>query len=582
MFGSRLIGVVAVASWVSSVAEAQCERFDVLLGPSSAAASQLADALGLLYFRASRPATGAEVFVSDGTQAGTRLVSDLFPGPTGSLPGEFTAFGGHVYFSAFTPQVGRELFRTNGTAAGTALVADLFAGAGSSSPRNLTPCAGKLFFTASDGVHGEELWCTDGTVAGTRLVRDIRVGPGGSIPNAASLTCLGKTLLFVASDGVSGSELWRSDGTAAGTVLVQDIRPGSFGSSPSDLTVYGDRVVFAANDGVAGTEPWVTDGSSGGTNLVIDLHPSASSFPRGFVDCRGLLYFAAVVPGLGIELWRTNGTAAGTNLLLDINPSVSSSSPENLVCIEGKTLFFTAVSPGAGRELWMTDGDPANTNLVFDLASGPAGTVFGESVAVGDTLYFVADTGVAGSVGRELYSTRGIPGTTGLVCDVRVGPGASFPASLAVGCGQLFFLADDGSQQFGRELYAVLEPGPSAQTYGSSCDGSRLRVNEAPRLGQSITFEGACAPADHIGLLYVALSKPAFLPVLPGGCTAYADPLSSVQLAAVAPPTFGVPLFIPAEPSLSGLPLVAQVLFVNLTTVFPLRTTNGVLLVPGT
>ena len=49
--------------------------------------------------------------MSDGTTAGTRLVSDVMPGRLGSCPVGFSSFGDDVYFSAGRPNVGYELFR---------------------------------------------------------------------------------------------------------------------------------------------------------------------------------------------------------------------------------------------------------------------------------------------------------------------------------------------------------------------------------------------------------------------------------------------------------------------------------------
>ncbi|MCB0644866.1 MAG: hypothetical protein KDC44_24640, partial [Phaeodactylibacter sp.] len=51
-----------------------------------------------------------ELFVSDGTAAGTQLVSGQFPGPDGSNPGNFFEFGSRLYFAATDPVVGREPF----------------------------------------------------------------------------------------------------------------------------------------------------------------------------------------------------------------------------------------------------------------------------------------------------------------------------------------------------------------------------------------------------------------------------------------------------------------------------------------
>ena len=65
---------------------------------------------GRVYFRGFDPEHGAEPWVTDGTNGGTRLVTDLYPGLTGSDPRELTVAGNHLFFSAETPGFGRELW----------------------------------------------------------------------------------------------------------------------------------------------------------------------------------------------------------------------------------------------------------------------------------------------------------------------------------------------------------------------------------------------------------------------------------------------------------------------------------------
>jgi ELWxxDGT repeat protein len=76
---------------------------------------------------------------------------------------------------------GDELWMSNGTEAGTVLVKDIKPGAGDSNPWELTDVGGTLFFVADDGLHGNELWKSDGTKAGTVLVKDINQA-GDSTP----------------------------------------------------------------------------------------------------------------------------------------------------------------------------------------------------------------------------------------------------------------------------------------------------------------------------------------------------------------------------------------------------------------
>ena len=51
-----------------------------------------------------------------------------------------------------------ELWRSDGTRKGTRMVRNIRRGVASSEPQNLTAVGKTLFFTASDVRHGNELW----------------------------------------------------------------------------------------------------------------------------------------------------------------------------------------------------------------------------------------------------------------------------------------------------------------------------------------------------------------------------------------------------------------------------------------
>lgn len=103
-------------------------------------------------------AHGVELWMSDGTAFGTRMVADIVPGPRGSKPRELRAVNGQVFCSATTLEHSSELWASDGTAAGTAIVADLAPGPEPTSPHDLAVAGPRLFFSANDGVAGEALW----------------------------------------------------------------------------------------------------------------------------------------------------------------------------------------------------------------------------------------------------------------------------------------------------------------------------------------------------------------------------------------------------------------------------------------
>ena len=117
--------------------------------------------------------TGVKFWITDGTAAGTFLLSDIWPGALSAAPENFTSMpDGRVLFTASDPVNGTELWVSDGTAAGTgaSLLGNIYAGANSSNPNGFTVLGnGRVVFAASNGTNGAELWVTDGTSAGTTL-----------------------------------------------------------------------------------------------------------------------------------------------------------------------------------------------------------------------------------------------------------------------------------------------------------------------------------------------------------------------------------------------------------------------------
>ncbi|MEO1533922.1 MAG: hyalin, partial [Pseudomonadota bacterium] len=162
----------------------------------------------------------------------------------------FATTGDNVYFVAETDEFGAELYITDGTTGGTRIVRDInpgsFDGISSDNDQVIAVHGDKVFLVAQDGSTGEELYITDGTDLGTRRVKDIFEGSSGSEIDlgpgqSASLGNTG-SIIFAANDGEFGLELWRSDGTEDGTMMVADINSGNSGSAIEEVYEFGDRV----------------------------------------------------------------------------------------------------------------------------------------------------------------------------------------------------------------------------------------------------------------------------------------------------------------------------------------------------
>jgi trimeric autotransporter adhesin len=195
-------------------------------------------------FSARHNTSGVELWFSNGTKDGTLLISDINPRGNSypsnpkyytadSIPvqdGEpFVKFKGKIFFAANDGTHGFELWESDGTQAGTKLVKDIYPGNNSSSIKWMLVMGSALYFSANDGLAGQELWKSDGTLSGTVLFKDINVGPASGSPSG--LTLLENKFVFTADNGTTGSEPWISDGSTASTFLLVDAFPGPIGVS---------------------------------------------------------------------------------------------------------------------------------------------------------------------------------------------------------------------------------------------------------------------------------------------------------------------------------------------------------------
>lgn len=222
--------------------------------------------------------SGAALWRTDGTSAGTKMVAQINDVPTGWTvdpdnsnlePGDVdkvtAVVGNTLYFFVG----GTDLWKTDGTAAGTQRIKTVFNPAFDPFPNLpvMLPVGSKLFFTGDDPEHGEELWVSDGTPAGTHIVKDIMPGKESALehiddaandgPASTEINqpiAVGDDIYFTADDGVHGFELWRSDGTASGTKMLTDISPE--GSNPDSFQVFGNNLFFTATDVLHGRELW--------------------------------------------------------------------------------------------------------------------------------------------------------------------------------------------------------------------------------------------------------------------------------------------------------------------------------------
>lgn len=277
----------------------------------------------LYFFATETRGSDYELFSSDGTRSGTTRVKDInLHGNDGAVePSQRFVFAletvnNSVFFTANDYGHGAELWMTDGTSSGTVMVKDInttqYEG---SNPSNFIAFNNKLFFSATEtGVASDtSFWVSDGTSSGT-----VKLASG--LFNYRDYAVLNNKLYFYAEElpGNTGG-LWVTDGTPAGTKKVVPASRGNYMfdmSKPIHLTAVNGKLVYSSDNITAGNELFVSDGVASGYMLK-DLNGTTSgSYPSGFVEANGRVYFKAttgiMTPGEHIDVWSTDGTVAGT------------------------------------------------------------------------------------------------------------------------------------------------------------------------------------------------------------------------------------------------------------------------------
>jgi len=449
-----LLGAAALAQPAFQVKDFNTTRADNIgYGPFVYPGGSSATLGGTLFFTASDGIHGSELWRTDGTQGGTRLIADICPGSCGSGPQQLTVSGGQIFFLAQDGFHSGGLWKSDGTTAGTVLVRNLIPEGEYGSIDGLMDLGGRLIFSFMDYRQRHELWTSDGTEAGTLPLANFPQSDQFSSPSP--LARLGGRIFFVGDDDDHGRELWTTDGTAAGTVLLKDIAPGPQGSAPGnpEAVAAGGRVLFYAS-GPEGFALWASDGTEAGTLLVKEI---GGSYFEALTALGGNAFFFASSNGLGKHLWKSDGTAGGTGPVAPVPADV------RRLFVAGGRLFFVD-----GCALWTSDGTAAGTTLVREIPGAGSSCSWPFPLGGGQRLLFFADDGIHGF---EPWTSDGTPAGTALLADLYPGAPSSSshiesPVGLSAG-GRWYFRAK-GGEDAGAQLWT---------TDGTAAGTRMLRIN---------------------------------------------------------------------------------------------------------
>ncbi|MGJ8744533.1 T9SS type A sorting domain-containing protein [Polaribacter sp.] len=324
-----------------------------------------------------------ELWVSDGTDVGTKLLKDI--NKTSNLsayPRFHTLLNGKIYFVADDDMNGRELWRSDGTT--TSLVKDIFPGIASGNPHDFYVLNDKIIFKAYSENEGLELWITDGTANGTQLLKDINPTGDGFQNDGRSYVRLGNfieyknELYFFADNGTNGMEIWKTDGTTSGTAMLKDINPGANScwrqalDERPNLVISNNQLYFYV--GISGTETnlnnrmWKTDGTFEGTVLATSINDIVTngtiSQVKSFTFNNNFYFYGREKATNKYELFRTDD-ANGIVKIPDTNVLLTTSFYPYI-----ERIYFTKNDNlGAGNELWSIEKDDSFA-LYKDIISG--------------------------------------------------------------------------------------------------------------------------------------------------------------------------------------------------------------------
>ncbi len=320
----------------------------------------------------------------DSAAAATRLVTFVLQGNgdegpslglTASGLGRWIEVAGISYFLFGGRESPLELWRTDGTIAGTRLVRALDENAGEGIAGLSATSDGQLVVAAYSSLSWDEhevsFWQSDGTAAGTTLGRTFLI-PGGAFSFPMFGQSAAGVLLWVEGETYSSSELWLSDGSETGTARLAVFHAiNSWTDASGGFKAEGRSVYFiATSDGERSI--WRSDLTPETTRPIVNVTGwYAATRNLVVLDDRLLVLRCSDWGGTGCELWRTPKTeGAGEPFPGGCGPGPCNpiDAYNSMAEIGGRSLFLTFTEQQAS--LWASDGSDAPATELARLCEG--------------------------------------------------------------------------------------------------------------------------------------------------------------------------------------------------------------------
>ena len=404
-----------------------------------------------IVFMHSTPDYGKELWVSDGTTAGTILLRDINPGPADSTPYLFTLLDDVVYFRANSNQI----WRTDGTIGGTYMMVN---NPQITNPSNFVKTQNFIFFY--EGTAGNSC-CHSLWKMNTNPNSETLVTPTDNFTDVSAISVFdydSDVILFNAKTVSNGWAIWRSNGGVS--LMVKDLDTNSSDSAQKGVGIkVGSDYYFAGftRTGNIGLELWKTDGTTPNTNLIKDIlvddyYYNAGS-PSNFIKVGATIYFTAKDNTNGIELWKTNGTEIGTQMIKDVYQGNNNNfnPPQALTEFNNQLYFAQGDISNTGIQIWKSNGTETGTTKVTNL---PNAFFTGyEMFATDNNLYFSFNDSVSGGELWKLDTNDNLS----LVADITPGTEGSYPTGFFEYNGYVYFTAALNNVSSGIKTYRVID-----------------------------------------------------------------------------------------------------------------------------
>jgi ELWxxDGT repeat protein len=301
------------------------------------------------YYASEIPGKGSELVYSDLDLANPVNPKDIWPGQGSSSPKNITPIGSKVVFTAENGIDGRELYVSDGTNAGTFQLANFTLGSASTFGTYTMAEAFGDYSLIVDDFRGGALYVTDGTVSGTKVVKK-----SGS--ECLLYSTAGMPIVYIDSWGQDSLCLYNRSQNRLDFLTTMGSGSWSlpYGDRPKNYAKAGNKFVLGF-----GSRVLISNGTQAGSTMLTQIGGQSFSNATDFTVMGNMIYFTATTTSFGNEVYvidlQNNTAQLAANINLMSNGS-GSSNPSNLTAFQD-TLFVIADDGFYGRELHKIKGN---------------------------------------------------------------------------------------------------------------------------------------------------------------------------------------------------------------------------------